>query len=244
MGGQNQMSSAALLELAPTGRLRVGINFGNTVLAKKDDQGFPAGLAADLATELAQRLDVTIEWITYNAAGQMTAGAKTGSWDVAFLARDPDRADEIVFTAPYLEIDSTYLVPAGSPLQTLADMDRNGVRIALSEKSAYDLFLTRHLKQAELVRAPSPTASVELFLAQKLDALAGIRPMLLEVARNLPGTRVMEERFATVQQAVGTLRGRPAAADYLRQFVEDIKASGFVEEAVQKNGVLGVSVAI
>jgi polar amino acid transport system substrate-binding protein len=238
------MSSAARLELASTGKLRVGINFGNTVLAKKDDQGFPSGLAADLAKELARRLDVTIEWITYNAAGQMTAGAKTASWDVAFLARDPDRADEIVFSAPYLEIDSTYLVPGGSPLQTVDDVDRNGIRIALSEKSAYDLFLTRHLKRAELIRAQSPSASVELFLTQKLDALAGIRPMLLEVARNHAGSRVMEERFATVQQAVGTLKGRAAAADYLRQFVEDIKTSGFVEEVIKKNGVLGVSVAI
>jgi polar amino acid transport system substrate-binding protein len=237
------MSSAARSELTPTGKLRAGINFGNAVLAKKRGDGVPAGIAVDLARELERRLSVPVELITYDAAGRMADGAKAGAWDVAFLAADPDRADEITFTAPYLEIDTTYLVPPGSPLRTLADIDSDGVRIAVSAKSAYDLFLTRNLKRAQLVRAPGPQASVELFFSEKLDALAGIRPILVELALKEPGTRVLDGRFTAVQQAVGIPRGRAAAAQYLREFVEDIKASGFVAKTVEKNGILGVSVA-
>jgi polar amino acid transport system substrate-binding protein len=227
-------------ELTPTGKLRVGINFGNTVLVKKDSNGDPAGIAVDLARELARRLGVPLELITYEAAGRMAAGAETGDWDVAFLAADPDRAGQIIFTSPYLEIDTTYLVPAGSPLQTIADVDRDGIRVVASEKSAYDLFLTRNLKHARLVRAPNPISSVELFFRERLDALAGIRPMLLDIARNHPGTRILDGRFTTVQQAVGTPQGRNAAATYLAEFVENIKSSGFVQKTIQKNGVAGV----
>jgi polar amino acid transport system substrate-binding protein len=237
------MSSAVRSEITPTGKLRVGINFGNTVLANRREDGVPAGIAVDLARELGQRLGVPIELITYDAAGRMADGAKAGAWDIAFLAADPDRGDEIIFTPPYLEIDTTYLVPSGSPLRTLADVDSDGVRIAVSARSAYDLFLTRNLKRAQLVRAPGPQASVELFFSEKLDALAGIRPVLVEIALTESGTRVLDGRFTAVQQAVGTPRGRDAAAKYLREFVEDIKASGFVAKTVEKNAVLGVSVA-
>jgi polar amino acid transport system substrate-binding protein len=237
------MSSVALSELTPMGKLRVGINFGNAVLANKDENGAPAGIAVDLARELERRLRVPVELITYDAAGKMADGAKAGAWDVAFLAADPDRADEITFTAPYLEIDTTYLVPSDSPLRTLADVDNDGVHIAVSARSAYDLFLTRNLKRAQLIRAPGPQASVELFFSEKLDALAGIRPILMEIALKEPGTRVLDGCFTAVQQAVGTPRGRTAAAKYLHEFVEDIKASGFVAKTVEKNGVLGVSVA-
>jgi polar amino acid transport system substrate-binding protein len=223
--------------------MRVGINFGNTVLAKRDVNGDPAGIAVDLANELARRLGVSIEFVTYDAAGRMAAGAQTGAWDVAFLAADPDRANQIIFTAPYLEIDTTYLVPGGSSLRTVADVDGAGVRIAVSNKSAYDLFLTRNIKHARLVRAPDPSSSVELFFAQGLDALAGIRPMLADIARKHPGSRVLDGRFMAVQQAVGTPHGRDAAAAYLREFAEDIKISGFVAKTIEKNGILGVSAA-
>ena len=237
------MSSTAISELTPTGKLRVGINFGNSVLANKDVNGDPAGIAVDLAYELARRLSVSIEFITYEAAGRMAAGAQAGAWDVAFLAADPDRANQIIFTAPYLEIETTYLVPAGSPLRTVADVDREGIRIAVSDKSAYDLFLTRNLKRARLVRAPDPNSSVELFFMDNLDALAGIRPMLVDVARSHPATRVLDGRFTAVQQAVGTPQGRNAASNYLREFVEDIKVSGLVAKTIEKNGVPGVSAA-
>lgn len=242
-GGAQQMSSTTRSELAPMGMLRVGINFGNALLVTEDASGAPGGIAVNLAQELARRVGVPMEIVGYETAGRMADGAKTGEWDVAFLGSDPSRANEIAFTAPYLEIDTTYLVPAGSPLRTLADVDREGVRVAVSEKSAYDLFLTRSLKRAQLVRAPGVNASVELFFSDKLDALAGLKPLLVEVAEKQPGVRVLDGRFTVVQQAVGTPKGRDAAAKYLREFVEDIKASGLVAKTIEKNGIRGVSVA-
>ena len=230
-------------ELAPMGKLRVGINFGNALLANKDALGTPGGIAVDLARELTRRVGLPMELVSYETAGRMADGAKASAWDVAFLAADPARAEEITFTAPYLEIDTTCLVPAGSPLQTLADVDREGVRIAVSDKSAYDLFLTRNLKHARLVRAPGVNASVDVFFADKLDALAGLKPLLMEVAASQPATLVLDGRFSAVQQAVGIPKGRDAAAEYVRRFVEDIKASGLVANIIKKNAIRGVSVA-
>jgi polar amino acid transport system substrate-binding protein len=155
LGGAQQMSAAVRSELAPTGRLRVGINFGNALLAVKDSSGKPGGIAVLLAQELSRRVNLPMDIVPYESAGRMADGVKTGAWDVAFLAADPDRAGEIGFTAPYLEIDSTYLVPANSPLRTQQDVDRAGVRIAVSAKSAYDLYLTRELKHAQLRRVPT-----------------------------------------------------------------------------------------
>ena len=218
--------------MLPIEKLRVGINFGNTVLVNRRPDGTPYGIAVDLANELARRLNVPLEFTTYESAGRMAEGAKAGAWDVAFLAADPVRAQEIVFTEPYFEIDSTYLVRDDSPIHSIAEVDRDGARIALSEKSAYDLFLTRNIQHATLIRAASPGASVDVFFKEKLDALAGIRPMLDDVARIHPGTRVLEGRFAAVQQAIGTPRGHDTMAAYLRTFVEEIKNSGFVAKVV------------
>ncbi len=237
------MLKVALSEIAPAGKLRVGINFGNALLAQKTAGGVEAGIAVDLARELARRLDVTLQIISYDSAGHMADAARTVNWDIAFLASDPDRASEIAFTPPYLEIDTTYLVPAGSALHGLADVDRGGVRIAVADKSAYDLFLSRSLKHATLVRAPGVNASIDLFLTQKLDALAGLRPMLVSISGKQPGSRVLEGSFTVVAQAIGTPKSRQAAAEYLREFVEDIKQSGLVAEMIEKNGVGGVSVA-
>jgi polar amino acid transport system substrate-binding protein len=229
--------------MAPTGRLRVGINFGNPLLTRKDANGNPGGIAVDLAQELAKRVNVPMEIISYNAAAGLADGAKAGAWDVAFLGSDPDRAAEIDFTAPYLEIDTTYLVPADSPLRIVADVDREGVRVSVSDKSAYDLFLTRELKRAKLVRAPGPNPSIDLFFADKLEALAGLRPLLVDVAASHPGTRILDGRFTVVQQAVGAVKGRDTSTKYLRDFIEDVKASGFVAKTIEKNGIRGVSVA-
>ena len=231
-------------ELAPTGTLRVGVNFGNTVLATKDESGTPRGIAVDLARELTRRTGVPMELVSYDSAGRMADGAKTGAWDVAFLAADPARAEEIAFTAPYLEIETTYLVLAGSPLATLSDVDREGVRIAVSDKSAYDLFLTRSLKAARLVRASTPGESIDLFFAEKLDALAGIKPVLIDVAEKHPHTRLLDGSFMAVRQAIGTPKDRHAMASFLREFVQDIKASGLIVEIIERNGVRGVSVAL
>jgi polar amino acid transport system substrate-binding protein len=230
--------------LAPTGKLRVGINYGNPVLATRDrNNGELQGVAVDLARELGKWLDIPVELVGFESAGQMVAGLKAGEWDVAFLAIDPGRAAEIDFTAPYIEIEGTYLVPAGSPLKSMEDVDRNGVRIAVSANSAYDLFLSRSVGRAQLVRAPDPNAAFELLLAGKVDVAAGVRQSLLTNAEKLPGSRVFAGRFMAIQQALGIPKGRDDAVKYLRQFVEDAKASGLVARAIEKAGVRGVSVA-
>jgi polar amino acid transport system substrate-binding protein len=229
-------------ELAPEGRIRVGINFGNTLLAKRGAKGEPYGIALDLAQELAHRTSLPLQMIDYEAAGRMADGARRGEWDVAFLATDPDRATEIAFTSPYLEMDTTYLVSAESRISSVEEVDRDGLRIAVSAKSAYDLILTRDLRHAHIERAPGPNASVDLFFAENLDALAGVKPLLLEIVEKHPGLRVLEGRFGVVQQAVGTPKGRDAAARYLFDFVKDIKESGLVTALIAKNEIRGVSV--
>ena len=231
-------------DLAPTGKLRVGINYGNPVLATRDPtSGDLRGVAVDLARELGRRVGVPVELVGYEAAGKMVEGVQAGAWDVAFLAVDPGRAGEISFTAPYIEIEGTYLVPAGSPLRAIADVDRKGVRIAVSAKSAYDLFLGRSLQHAQLVRAPDPNAAFELLVAGKVEAVAGVRQPLVTNAEKLPGSRVLDGRFMAIKQALGIPKGRDAGAKYLREFIEDVKASGLVAQAIEKAGIRGVSVA-
>jgi polar amino acid transport system substrate-binding protein len=236
------MSSHLHSDLAPNGKIRAGINFGNALLANRDADGAPRGIAVDLAQELARRVGVPLEIVSYTTAGKMANGAKAGAWDVAFLANDPDRATDIIFTAPYLEIYTTYLVPAASPLRTSTDADREGIRIAVSAKSAYDLFLTRELKHARLVRAAGVDASVDLFFAEGLDALAGLKPLLIDLAEKHPGMRVLDGHFTVVQQAVGVPTGRDAAARYVAEFVANIKVSGLVDTLIKKNGIRGVSI--
>lgn len=239
-----EMPPLAKFDLAPSGKLRAGINFGNMLFAGKDSKtDEPRGVVVDLARELARRLGVPLEMIPFESAGKMADAVKSGAWDVAFLAIDPARAKEISFSAPFTEIESTYLVPAGSTLKTIADVDRPGVRVAVSAKSTYDLYLSRTLKHAELVRAPNPHASYELFIAQKLDALAGVRPALITYAEQHPGSRVLEGRYSTVQHAIGTPKAREAAAKYLHEFAENVKASGFVARSIDRNAVRGLTVA-
>ncbi|HEV8344584.1 MAG TPA: ABC transporter substrate-binding protein [Candidatus Binatia bacterium] len=239
------MISPTLLSLlSPTGKLRVGINYGNPVLATRDPtSGDLRGVAVDLARELGRRVGVPVELVGYESAGQMVEGVRSGAWDVAFLAVEPGRAGELSFTAPYIEIEGTYLIPAGSALRTIADVDREGVRVAVSAKSAYDLFLSRSLKSAQLVRAPDPNASFELLVAGKADVVAGVRQPLLTGAEKLPGSRVLDGRFMAIQQALGFSKDRDPCAKYLREFIEDVKASGLVAQAIEKAGVRGVSVA-
>jgi polar amino acid transport system substrate-binding protein len=240
----SQISPAARSELAPSGKLRVGINLGNFLLVAKDSAtGELRGIVIDLARDLGRRAGVPVEFSTYPGAGELAEAVKRGAWDVAFLGAEPARAIEIAFTAAYLEIEATYLVPAGSPVRSNADVDREGVRIAVSDKSAYDLFLKRSLKHARLVPAQGIDASYDLFVAQKLEALAGLKPRLVTDAERLPGSRVLEGRFTAIQQAIGTPRARGAAAGYLREFAEEIKASGMVAQLIEKHRVRGVSVA-
>jgi polar amino acid transport system substrate-binding protein len=229
-------------ELAPTGKLRVGINHGNNLLVTSMTPE-PRGVAPDLGRELGRRLGVPVEFIPYDSAGKLGDGVKTGAWDVAFLGAEPQRAAEIAFTAAYLEIPATYIVPAGSTIRSVADVDREGVRIAVPEQAAYGLYLRRSIKHARLVLTKSNEAAVEAFVADKLEALAGLRPRLLIDVTKLAGARLLDGQFTGVQQAIGTAKSRAAAAEYLRAFVEEVKASGMVAEAISRSGVAGVSVA-
>jgi polar amino acid transport system substrate-binding protein len=235
---------AARADLAPNGRLRAGLNFNNVLLTGKDPAtGEPRGVAVDLARELGRRLDVPVDIVPYDSAGALADRATSGDWDVAFLGIEPARAADIDFTAAYVEIESTYLVPRGSVLRNVADVDRAGMRIAVSQKSAYDLFLTRTLQQAQLERAVGVEGAVKRLVDEKLDAVAGLRPVLLTFVEKLPGARVLDGAFTTVQQAVGTPKGRQAGAAYLRSFVEDVKAAGVVAQLIDKNAVRGLTVA-
>ena len=231
-------------ELAPTGKLRAAINFGNPVLAQKDPAtGEPRGVSVDLARELGRRLGVPVVLVPFDAAGKVFDALKSGAWDIAFLAIDPARAAEIAFTAPYVVIEGTYLVPADSPLRTIEDVDRDGVRVAVGNKSAYDLYLTRTLKRAQLVRVPTSPAAIDVFLKDKLEAAAGVKQPLLQFAKTNPNVRVMDGRFMAIEQAMGTPKGREAGARYLREFVEEMKASGFVARGLERSGQGDATVA-
>lgn len=236
------MPPAVRAELGPKGRLRVALNLANFLLVNRTPKG-PRGIVVDLAEELGRRAALPVEFIGYERPGDVADAAAKDAWDVAFIGAEPARSGEIAFSAAYLEIEATYLVPAGSNLRSLADVDSTGVRIAVSARSAYDLYLARTLKHAELVRAEGIDASCELFLERKLEALAGLRPRLLQDVARMPGARVLEGRFTAVQQAIGTPKPRAAAAAYLRAFAEEIKASGFVAELIARHGVNGVNVA-
>ena len=235
---------AARADLAPTGKLRAGINYGNFILARKDPaSGESRGVAIDLMGELGGRLGVPTEIVAYDSVAAMVDAAKTGAWDIAFLGIDPAREGEISFTAAYLEIEATYLVPAVSPLRAAADVDREGVRVAAPARANYELFLSRNLKRAQLVRAPNADAAFDLLVTGKVDALAGLKQGLIGLAEKLPGSRMLDGRFMAVPQAVGVPRGRDAGLAYLRGVVEDAKASGLVARAIDKTGARGVSVA-
>jgi polar amino acid transport system substrate-binding protein len=238
------ISTSVSSDLAPAGKLRVGINYGNPVLAAKDPaSGELRGVAVDLARELARRAGLPVDLVGFESAGKMVEGLRAGAWDIAFLAVDPDRAAEISFTAPYIEIEGTYLVPPQSPIQSIAEVDREGVRVGISAKSAYDLFLSRSLQHARRVPAPDPNAAFELIVAGKVDVVAGVKQHLVANAEKLPGSRVLDGRFMAIQQALGIPKAREAGAAYLREFIEDVKASGFVAQAIAKAGIRGVSVA-
>jgi polar amino acid transport system substrate-binding protein len=233
-----------LHDLAPTGKVRAAINVGNAVLAQRDaTTGQPKGVSIDLARELGRRLGVGVELVPFDAAGKVFAALATGAWDVAFLAIDPQRAAEIAFTAPYVIIEGAYMVRGDSPLRANADVDRPGVRVAVGRGSAYELYLTRTLKHAELVRMPTGSEAMAAFDRDRLDAVAGIRSPLVAHAAQHPGLRVLDGRFMAIEQALGTPKDRAAGANYLRLLVEALKASGFVADALARHGQRDAQVA-
>lgn len=238
---QSAPSAAVLRDLAPTGKLRAAINFGNSVLAQKGADGNPQGISLDLAVELAKRLNVPLAFVPYEAAGKVFEGAKAGAWDVGFLAIEPVRAAEIAFTAPYVIIEGTYMVQKDAPFRDVGDVDRPGVRIAVGLGSAYDLYLTRTIKNATVMRAATGggVAMIKMFVDDKLDVAAGVRQQLDAYAKDHPEMRVMPGHFQEIAQAMGMPRreGHPhdAGAKYLAAFVEEMKASGFVAEGLQRS---------
>ncbi|MET0970000.1 MAG: transporter substrate-binding domain-containing protein [Tardiphaga sp.] len=233
---------AALHDLAPTGTLRAAINYGNSVLAQKSPDGAPRGVSADLAAELAKRLDVPLAYVPYEAAGKVFEGAKAGAFDVGFIAIEPVRAKELDFTAPYVVIEGTYMVAKDSPLKDVGDVDRDGIKMSVGLGSAYDLYLTRTIKHAAVLRADAGggSAMIKKFLDEKLDAAAGVRQQLDAYAKDHPEMRVMPGHFQEIRQAMAMPRveGKPhdAGLHYLKTFVEEMKASGFVAAALQRSG--------
>ncbi len=236
---------AAVVALAPTGVLRAAINLSNFLLVTgREADGTPRGVSPDMARRLAERLGVGIELRSYKSPGDLADDATSGLWDIGNIGAEPARAETIAFTAAYCEIECTYLVPAGSPITRIDEVDRPGVRIASAPRAAYDLWLEANLRHAELVRPPTLAGSFQLFVDERLDALAGLRPGLLGDAVRLPGSRVLDGQFSSVQQAMGTPRGRDeAGVNYLKAFVEEMKASGFVADRIAAHGVVGLGVA-
>jgi polar amino acid transport system substrate-binding protein len=235
---------AAVADLAPGGKMRAAINFGNPILAKKDPvTGEASGVSVDLARELGKRLGVPVELVTFTAAGKVAEAVKAKEVDIAFVAIDPARAVDTTFTAPYVVIEGAYLVRENSPIRANAEVDRAGTKVAVGKGSAYDLYLTRELKQATILRAPTSPQVVDFFVAEKLDVAAGVKQQLQMDAKRVPGMRLLDGRFMVINQAMGTPRGRDAGAKYLAAFVEEMKASGFVADSLRRHKIEGALVA-
>lgn len=238
------MSQDLRSEFAPTGTMRIGVNFGNIVIAQRDPAGgAPRGVGPELGRELARRIGVPVAYVTYDTAGKMADAVREGAWDVAFLANDPARAAEIAFSAPYVQIEGTYMVANDSPFRRPDELDRDGVRIAVGDKTAYDLYLTRTLGHAKLVKAPTSAAAIDLFRKERLDAVAGVKNPLVLVARADPALRVIEGNFMVIGQAAGVPHARATAAKYLRDYIEEAKRTGLVARALQASGVSDATVA-
>jgi polar amino acid transport system substrate-binding protein len=240
----SQVSKDVISQLAPTGVLRAGINLSNFLLVTgKSPSGDPVGVSPDMAAEIAQRLGVPVKYAPFKTPGELADAADTGAWDIGLIGAEPQRAEKIAFTAAYCEIEATYMVPAGSPLKTIADVDKPGIKIAVTGRAAYGLWLDRNIKAATLVRTDSLDSAYEKFVADKLDALAGLRPRLITDVKKLPGARILDGQFTAVQQAIGTARKNTAGAAWLRTFAEEAKASGLVARLIERHKVVGLSVA-
>jgi polar amino acid transport system substrate-binding protein len=234
----------AVEDLAPTGRLRASINLGNIVLAQTDPAtGLPSGVTPELARALGQRLGVPVDLVTFDAAGKAFDAFKRGAVDIVFLAIDPVRAEEVAFTPPYALIEGNFVVPAASALKSMSDIDRGGTRVAVAKGSAYDLFLTRALKAATLVRSATGPEAMAMFVTANLEAAAGVRQPMVKFVNETPGLRLIEPSFMEIRQAMGMVKGRPAGAAFLHSFIEEMKASGMVADALRRSGQDDVAVA-
>jgi len=238
------MTPQIIAQLAPTGVLRAGINLSNFLLVNsRSPEGEPRGVSPSMAAAVAARLGVPVRYVPYPRPGELADAVGSDAWDIGLIGAEPQRAEKIAFTAAYAEIEATYLVPPGSPIMTLDEVDRPGIRIAVTARSAYDLWLARNIHHATLMRANSLDGAWELFRDQRLEACAGLLPRLLTDQQSMPGSRILPGRFTAVQQAIGTARGNTQAAAWLAQFVEEAKASGLVARLIAEHNVSGLAVA-
>jgi polar amino acid transport system substrate-binding protein len=230
--------------LAPGGTLRAGINMSNFLLvSSRTPDGGPAGVSPDMARGIADHLGVSLRYVPYPTPGVLADAAALDEWDIGLIGAEPQRAEVISFTPAYAEIEATYLVPAGSPIADIADVDKEGVRIAVTGRAAYGLWLERNIAKAELVRSGTLDEAAQDFASQKLDVLAGLRARLITDQKANPGSKILEGRFMSVQQAIGTPKAKAAATEYLRAFVEAARSSGFVASLIAKHGAEGLTVA-
>jgi polar amino acid transport system substrate-binding protein len=237
-------SPALLAEFAPTGVLRASINLGNPILAKAGADGQPFGVSVDLARGLAKHLGIAIELVVFDAAGKSVDAVTNEQADFGFFAVDPLRGAGIHFTAPYVLIEGSYMVPQASAIHSNDEVDIAGLRVVVGKGSAYDLYLTRELKHATIVRAPTSPTVVDTFLAQGCEVAAGVKQQLEADALRVPGVRLLPGRFMLIQQAMGLPKSRSAeAVAVLRAFVEEMKQSGFVADAIKRHNIQGASVA-
>ena len=238
------LSSSLLNAFAPTGTLRASINLGNPILAHRTDGGEPGGVSVDLARELASRLGVPVTFTAFDTAAKSVETVTNEAADIGFFAIDPLRGAGIAFTAPYVLIEGCYLVRDASPITRNEEVDREGNRIMVGKGSAYDLFLTREIKHAQIVRTASSQTVVDAFLSENLEVAAGVKQQLEADAARMSGVRLLDGRFMVIQQAMGLPKSRgEEAAAHLRDFVEDVKRSGFVAQALARHGIEGASVA-
>jgi polar amino acid transport system substrate-binding protein len=231
-------------ELAPTGVLRAGINMSNFLLVTgKSPSGDPQGVSPDMAAEIARRLNVPVAYVQFERPSKLADAAGTNTWDIGLIGAEPQRAEKITFTAAYCEIEATYLVPKGSPISSIAEVDRAGVRITVRRGAAYDLWLERNIKHATVLRSDSADGPLNQFIAEKLEAYAALKPQLLTDVEKVPGSKILAGNFMTVQQAIGTAKPNTAGAKFLSEFVDEAKRSGLVARLIEKHHVKGLSVA-
>jgi polar amino acid transport system substrate-binding protein len=241
---RNAMSPEIIAELAPTGILRAGINLSNFLLVTgRSASGDPEGVSPGMAKAVADRLGVPVRYVPFAKPGPLADAVDDDVWDIGLIGAEPQRAEKIAFTASYTEIEATYLVPAGSQITAIDQVDRPGIRIAVGARSAYDLWLERNIRHATVLRVEGGSAALTKFRDEGLDVLAGLRPALLTELASLPGARILDGQFTAVQQAIGTQRRNTSGAAFLRDFVEEAKASGLVARLIEQHKVQGLSVA-
>ena len=238
------MTDKARAQLAPTGVLRAGINLSNFLLVTgRSEKNDPVGVAPDMAAAIAETLGVPVKYVPFKTPGELGDQVGKDVWDIGLIGAEPQRAEKIQFTAAYVEIEATYMVPEGSPIKSIADVDKKGVRIAVSARSAYDLWLVNNIRNATLVQVSGLDAAYEKFMSDKLEVLAGLRPGLLKDVEKAPGLKILDGKFTAVQQAVGTAKANADGAAFLADFVEKAKKSGLVQSFIDRHKVKGLTVA-